>query len=135
MVISGWMTQPRECESTIRVDPNSSQVEISARTQGVVATGSYHVFRGLRVEHVALKYEIAAMQLGTNQTGRRLPGGIQQWLRHQSLFWIRVHEKFIQSQRQARYCPEREQFVAGVERDELQLLAVRSDDGRPGVSR
>jgi len=47
-------------------DPNSSQVEISVRSQGVMAGGSYDVFRGLRVEHVASD-SVAAMYLGPNQ--------------------------------------------------------------------
>ena len=48
-------------------DPNSSQVEIAVRDQGVEATGSYNVFRGLRVEHVANGFSNAAMHLGPNQ--------------------------------------------------------------------
>ena len=49
-------------------DPNASQVEISARNQGVYARGrSYQEIRGLRVEHVTTDVFIAAMALGFHQ--------------------------------------------------------------------
>lgn len=52
----------------VPVDPNQSLVEISKRSQGVLATGSHQVFRGLRVDHVSTELWIAAMHLGPDQT-------------------------------------------------------------------
>ena len=64
-------------------DPNSLQVEISVRTQGVRPEGeAIIVLRGLRVEHVSTEVFTAAMSLGTHQSSRRLQGGVQQWARH-----------------------------------------------------
>jgi hypothetical protein len=45
-------------------DPNIAQVEVAVRDRGVWAVGGYHVFRGLRVEHVTPEFGVAAVQLG-----------------------------------------------------------------------
>ena len=48
-------------------DPNNSQVEVSVRTEGIMARGRSHlVFRGLRVEHVSSEKFIGAMSLGSH---------------------------------------------------------------------
>ena len=49
-------------------DPNARQVEISVRTEGLMARGRrYQVIRGLRVEHVSTDVFTAAMALGDHQ--------------------------------------------------------------------
>ena len=49
-------------------DPNRSQVEISVRNRGVIASGrNYHVWRGLRVDHVTTDIWNGAMELGSYQ--------------------------------------------------------------------
>ncbi len=49
-------------------DPNGGHVEIATRSRGVMATGSYQIFRGLNVEHITTDFWIGAMHLGPNQT-------------------------------------------------------------------
>ena len=63
-----WMDDAAQ-RMRIRIsgDPNASQVEISVRTQGVMAAGKSNlVFRGLRIEHVSTEIWIGAIHLGSN---------------------------------------------------------------------
>lgn len=63
-----WMDDgARRLRIQIQGDPNQLRVEIAVRRKGVQATGSYHVFRALTVEHVTSDIWIAAMHLGTHQ--------------------------------------------------------------------
>ena len=115
-------------------DPNISQVEISVRTQGVMARGkSYLVFRGLRVEHVSTDIWIGAMALGSHRRVEDCRVEYNNGVGIEACSDSVIMRTTSNHNGAAGNRPVRKQLPVGFQRNQLQLLAIRARIGAGGI--